>query len=281
MALELTCINPEDIVDCGPEPCFYQVNDPNFGLTGIKWDSTEVEPGETVCYDFTLVGNWTESLGDVTIGLKAGTNVDFGQICGPTCVNCEAAVSVALVNGRPMFGVRLAHNRPPTEVRTVEFALVNKKLDIAHKWVMGPITLKYKDVWEYYGPVPRAPKLPAGEYVLVMKLDGMAGWHWKTQPFVLKSSPGSGSRACAGRGGGASEPHPLDSTPGKTLVLHSTERPPTTVRSSSPGRATRTRIESMSAWVSCTSVGKASRYWLRSSAAIRAYAPSSSRISLR
>jgi hypothetical protein len=186
MALELTCINPEDVVDCGPEPCFYQVNDPHFGLTGIKWDSTEIEPGQTVCYDFTLIGNWTESVGDVTIGLKAGQNVDFGEICGPVCVNCEAAVSVALVAGKPMFGVRLAHNRPPTEVRTVEFALVNKKLDVAHKWVMGPITLKYKDTWEYYGPVPKAPKLPAGEYVLVMKLDGMAGWHWKTQPFLLK-----------------------------------------------------------------------------------------------
>lgn len=186
LSLDTACINPEDLVSCGPEPCFYQVNDPTTGVTGIKWDDTSLEIGETKCYEFTLVGDWTASIDDVEIALKAGQNIFTGEICGPTCVSCEASIQVVNRGGRLGLAVRLQHNRPPTVTRTISFGILDSKQNVVHRWESAPITFQYKSTYEYFGPIPKLEKkLPAGQYIVVMRLDGMSGWHWKTKPFFV------------------------------------------------------------------------------------------------
>jgi hypothetical protein len=185
LSLDTACIDPEDLVDCGPEPCFYQVNDPTTGPTGIKWDDLSIETGETECFEFTLAGDWTASIGNVTIAIKAGQSVETGEICGPVCVNCEASINIVNRNGKLGLKVRLKHNRPPTVIRTIRFAVMDSNENIVHRWETAPYTFEYLSTYEYYGPIPGLDsKLPAGKYIVVMRLDGMSGWHWQTKPFV-------------------------------------------------------------------------------------------------
>ncbi len=185
LALELGCIDPEDLVDCGPDPCFYQVNDPTTGITGIKWDDTSVDPGETECFDFTLVGDWTDSIDNVQIGLKAGNNTLFGDICGPVCNNCVTNIEIIQRNGQIGMGVLLQHNRPQTVVRAIQYGIMDSQGNIVHRWEVGPITFKYLSTYRFIGRIPGLGSLPAGSYLLVMRLSGMSGWHWQTRPFFI------------------------------------------------------------------------------------------------
>lgn len=186
LALDLGCIDPEDLVDCGPEPCFFQENDPTTGVTGIKWDDTQVETGETECFDFTLVGDWTTSLGEVGFALKAGANVFEEEICGPVCASaCETNIELLRQGNRIGVGVRILHNRPPTVVRTIEFAILDMDQRVVHRWSVGPITFRYRELFEYSGAVPNLDSLKAGGYLLVMRLHGMSGWLWQTKPFWI------------------------------------------------------------------------------------------------
>ena len=83
LSLDAECADENNIVSCSPEPCYYQEEDPTTGITGIKFDDLEVEKGETECFSFALEGDWTGLIDDVTIGLKAATEVFYGPICGP------------------------------------------------------------------------------------------------------------------------------------------------------------------------------------------------------
>ena len=186
LELDLRCVKPEELVTCGPIPCFYQKNDPTTGITGIKWDDTQVAPGETECFDFTLEGDWTAALGNVVAGMKAGQSVATGEICGPLCEPCEAAIRILSEGKTVLLDIEVTHNRPPTEIRTIEYAIVDRSRTVLHSWDDGPITFSYRSTHEYFGPIPNMPKLPSGEYILLMRLDGMSGWHWRTTPFFVK-----------------------------------------------------------------------------------------------
>ena len=144
MAFDVTCISENDLVGCGPEPCFYQENDPNHGITGIKWDDTEVEKGETKCYDFTLEGDWTGLIHETTIGTKAATEVaQISGICGPVCFGCSSFVQV--LNGDELLvSTRLTHNRPPTVTTniTLSVALLKDPSNVIAEWTEGSPTCK-------------------------------------------------------------------------------------------------------------------------------------------
>src|SRR4029450_2550417 len=93
---------------------FYQVDDPHTGITGIKFDDLSVEKGETEGFFFSLAGHWTGSIEDVTVGLKAAQDIEFGQICGPTCQNCEMFLAMEpkqVTDTVPVLNLFLAHNQ--------------------------------------------------------------------------------------------------------------------------------------------------------------------------
>ena len=105
LELDLDCVTEDNLVSCGPEPCFFQIDDPQTGITGIKWDDLEVEKGETECFTFALEGDWTELIDDVTIGLKAATDVSYGAICGPRCRNCVGVLEILDADTDPLVNI--------------------------------------------------------------------------------------------------------------------------------------------------------------------------------
>jgi hypothetical protein len=186
LALDPACVFADDLAGCSTDDCYYQVDDPNLGITGIKFDEVEVEAGDTACYSFSLDGDWSRSLGPVEIGLKAGKNVSSGSICGPICLFCEATVSVTTdADGAPHLDVSVLHNRPPTVITPVFYGIVAVGGERVHRWEDGPITLSYGSTYSFSGAIPGLPDLAPGDYRLVMRLRGMSGWITRTAEFSI------------------------------------------------------------------------------------------------
>ena len=191
LALDPACIFPDDIASCSTDDCYYQVDDPNLGITGIKFDEVEIEAGETVCYSFSLDGDWENLIGSVEIGTKAGRNVSLGEICGPICRACGAALSVSVAgDGTPRVNVRVRHNRPPTVLTPVYYTVSRSSGERVHSWSDGPVTLDLGGTYRFNGAIPGLPSLEAGEYRLVMRLRGMSGWITRSASFT-SGTPGA------------------------------------------------------------------------------------------
>jgi hypothetical protein len=178
LALDPACLGPDDIRRCGAEPCYHQVDDPHSGTTGIKFDDVTVNPGEEVCYRFSLVGDWTGMLDDVTIALKAGEETHVGEICGPACIACSASLQVLQADGDGTLTVfvNVIHNRPPTSFTEVVYQIQDRGGNVVHEWTDGPVELSLGQRYHVFGPVPNQPTLEPGNYTLMMEMRGMSSW---------------------------------------------------------------------------------------------------------
>jgi hypothetical protein len=185
LSLDLDCITADDLVSCGPEPCFYQVDDPNLGLTGIKFDDLEVEKGETECFNFVLKGNWTNLIGEVSIGLKAATTTSIANICGPLCSACSANLSVAAnASGNPSYSLELHHMRPSTVTATITYQVLNSAGRKVRSWNDGSVTMAQGDVYTKSKVIPGAALAP-GTYKLRMQMLGMSSWVNRVTTFTI------------------------------------------------------------------------------------------------
>jgi hypothetical protein len=183
LSLNTDCIGESDIVSCGPDPCFYQADDPHFGLTGIKFDDLDTEVGETDCFHFTLAGNWTNLVGETTLGVKAATAVWSGDICGPICEACHATLQVRIRTGaQPQYLLSLQHNRAVTVTTEITYHLLDAKGVRLRTWTEGPVTLVQGQSYTSQKDIPGAA-LPSGHYTLRMRMAGMNGWVTKLAQF--------------------------------------------------------------------------------------------------
>jgi hypothetical protein len=188
MNLDVACINREDLVGCGPEPRFYQEDDPHTGITGIKFDDLEVEKGETECFFFTLAGDWTKRIDDVTVGLKAADDVSYGQICGPTCQNCELSVAIEpkqVVDAVPVLHVYLAHNKPIDAHTPLKVSVRDSAGNIIHRWESKTMTFTQGTPFRMDSPIPGMALPPPGVYEVRVAVKGMVGWVGKVTTFEV------------------------------------------------------------------------------------------------
>ena len=183
------CAPDEYFVSCdsgGDGICLLDT-DPHTGIDGIKFDDIEVEAGETQCFSFTLLGDWTGNVGEVSIGTKAAGDVDLGLICGPICDGCFAALNVAApANEIPTVVAVLRHNIPPDISTNIWFRVYDEAREIVHSWVEGPVDFSYGTVYTSVGPMPELVEpLPPGDYRLMMGLVGMSGFTFEGQTFTV------------------------------------------------------------------------------------------------
>jgi len=175
--LDPACIASGDIVDCSTGNCYYQANDPNHGLSGIKFDSVQVGAGETVCYSFSLDGDWSGQITDTLAGLKYGPATSSGLICGPSCVNCQLQMGVDASNlAAPVLDLFLQHNRPVTVATPIRFFLYDQSGAQVSTWTEPSITLDLHDQFNLNKTIPLASPLTPGMYKLQLKMFGMSGW---------------------------------------------------------------------------------------------------------
>lgn len=186
LTLDTRCIEPGDLADCSTGNCYYQVKDPKLGITGIKFDEEDAEAGQTKCYSYSLVGDWTAALRDVEVGIKAGQNLDYGSVCGPTCRACKAGIQVSVdPSGAPSAQVSITHNRPVPVTSEVFFRLVDSQGVRLLSWKEGPVTFELGKTWDWAGPIPGVGVLEPGEYTLYLRLRGMSGWVERSAHFVV------------------------------------------------------------------------------------------------
>lgn len=187
IALDTLCISSSDLTDCSSANCYYQANDPNHNLSGIKFDSVQVNAGQTVCYSFSLAGDWTRQIGDTTASLKAGTSVDSGPICGPTCRMCQLTMSVNTANvSTPELDLYLRHVRPATVTGPIRFFVYDSAGTLVLSWSTAPITLNQGSVYTLQQPLPVTSPLAPGNYKLLLQMQGMAGWITRSTFFTVK-----------------------------------------------------------------------------------------------
>ena len=81
------CFTEVDLLGCSPGPCFWTSGDPTTAVVGpgVKFDDLDLSMGQSECYSLTLQGDWSQSIGDVTAGLKYSIYGPGGAICGPQC----------------------------------------------------------------------------------------------------------------------------------------------------------------------------------------------------
>lgn len=185
MSLATGCIAPDDLVSCSPEPCFYQEDDPHYGLDGVKFDDVEVERGETECFSFTLAGDWRGRLGDVELGMKAGQNVDFGNICGPTC--CEKDIRVTSRPGEaPVMDVTLTHRLAKPVTTPIWYRLLDADQRPVWKWRDGPVRFEMGTEYHLEMAIPGGENLAPGAYKLQVRIRFMSGYRILTTDFVIE-----------------------------------------------------------------------------------------------
>lgn len=188
LSLDIDCIRKEDLVGCGPEPCFYQENDPNTGITGIKFDDLEVDKGETECFFFSLAGDWTGSIDDVTVGLKAAGDVSFGTVCGPTCQGCELSVAMdpnQVKDAVPVMHLYLVHNRPTDAKTGIRITVRDSAGKIYHRWESAQMTFKDGVPFKMDSPIPGMALPPPGIYTVRVQLKDMTNMPGKVTKFEV------------------------------------------------------------------------------------------------
>ncbi len=185
VALDPLCIRSEDIRQCQSGTCFHQNNDPNLGLTGIKFEDIEVEQGDTQCFSFSLDGDWSNTLQDVSLGLKAGPSTDVGAICGPGCTGpCAASLQVD-TQSEPTVLLDLIHRRVPTYTGGVTYKLVDQNGNQVIRWVGDAFSVAFGERYQAETPIPNGHALEPGRYLLQMRLNGMSGWRTLRTSFVI------------------------------------------------------------------------------------------------
>ncbi len=187
LEFDTACIDANNLTGCGPEPCDYQVDDPTTGITGIKWDDLELDPGETECYTFKLEGDWTGQLGDTPVAFKAGQGVHYGDICGPICFTCGASLAVTAEPGaRAEYSLRLEHRRPVSVESKVYYLVSDERGRRVKKWQTDDFILNYGDVFEFGGEIPTRKPLRSGSYTLLIRMRGMSKWIERQTTFVIE-----------------------------------------------------------------------------------------------
>ena len=85
------CISSDDVVDTNYDPWTFADPDPTTGITGIKFDDTQVEE-ESQVFTFTLQGAWPEQTS--TAALKSGKLAPcYVTVTGPGCPAPELSIS--------------------------------------------------------------------------------------------------------------------------------------------------------------------------------------------
>lgn len=184
--LPIACVNPGDISDCSTADCYPEKDDPNLGITGIKFDEEEVEAGETKCYDFSLEGDWTGAIGDALLAIKAGPEVHSGVICGPICVACEVDLFAWWdeTSGHAMLKVDLVHNKPIAVETSATYRVVRSDGERIVTWSDAPFLFTLGSRYLYETEIP-GPSLGPGDYEVIMRLRGMNGWIERRVPLTV------------------------------------------------------------------------------------------------
>jgi len=173
VSLDPACVSSDLLVGCGPAPCLYQKDDPNLGLTGVKFDDLEVEKGQTACFSFRLSGNWTLLVGDVNVGLKAANATFFGDVTGPICPFCGLAVRVVGNAAGRWVSIELHHRRPTTATTFATFSIIDSAGTEVRKWRSPQFTIHFNEALRKSSKVP-GDLLPPGSYTLITTLGGMS-----------------------------------------------------------------------------------------------------------
>jgi len=187
LELDADCADGDTIVSCGPEPCFYQVDDPTTGITGIKWDDLEVDKGETECFNLALEGDWTDLIDDVTIGLKAATEVSYGAVCGPRCRDCVAVVEILTPDTDPTLNIVIQHNRPPTIIEGLTLTFTNEA-GAKRNVTIGPFDMTYGSELRLRRRIADIAPFPPGTYTVTVSMEKMSGWFAKSVQFVIPAN---------------------------------------------------------------------------------------------
>ena len=133
-------------------------------------------------------GTGPESIDDVTVGLKAAQDVDFGQICGPTCENCEMAVAMEpkqVTDTVPVLHVFLAHNQAWEANTPIRISVRDSAGNLFHKWESKTMTLTKGEPFEVHSVIPGMPLPPPGVYTVRVLVKAMTGWVGKTTTFEV------------------------------------------------------------------------------------------------
>lgn len=185
VAVDPVCAGSDEVVDCDPEMCGYQADDPLFHLTGVRWDDLSIDVGETDCVSFKLEGDWRGAIGEVDIAIDAVPGIGRDRICGPICIDCQSYLDVEVRDGRPWLRAGLRHNRPLSVEAKVYFKIVDATGERVHFWSSAPVRFDPGSEFVYEGPAPDVPELEPGEYALVMALKQMSGWRERTATFTV------------------------------------------------------------------------------------------------
>lgn len=188
LSLDVACVTPETLVGCGPEPCYYQKDDPHTGITGIKFDDVEVEKGETECFFFSLAGDWTDSIDDVTVGLKAAGDISFGTICGPICEGCELTVAMEPQRVKdivPVLHLYLVHNRPTDANTRIRITVLNSAGKVYHRWESAPFIFKKGVPFKMDRTIPGMALPPPGVYKVRVQLTDMTNMPGRVTKFEV------------------------------------------------------------------------------------------------
>ena len=187
LSLNPACLSPDELLDCSIDDtgsCYYQVDDPNLDLTGVKFDDIEVEVGETECYDVVLPGDWTTRLGQVVFGLKAANETSQGIICGPEC--CESIVSVTALPGEaPVVDVYLQHNLVSEVTTPIEYQLKDADGNLIMDYTDGPVHFVSGTEYIRSFTLPRGEELAPGSYTLRLRILGMSGYVVRSANFEV------------------------------------------------------------------------------------------------
>lgn len=182
------CISEDNLADCDPEECFLSPLDPLFeGMTGVKWVDLDLGIDETECFSFLLDGDWTGSIGSVGLAVEATVGLGFGEICGPICELCEAALQVRPGGpGEPVhFRTALRHNLPTPVETPLYFKLVDADGHRIHSWTAGPFLFELGTTLTHEGPIPDQPELAPGDYELLIAIEGMSGLRKGSAKFTI------------------------------------------------------------------------------------------------
>jgi hypothetical protein len=118
----------------------------------------------------------------------AALEISFGQICGPSCQNCELALAMdpkQVTDTVPVLRLFLAHNKPVDANTPIRIAVRDSAGNLFHKWESKTMTFKEGAPFEIHSVIPGMPLPPPGVYTVRVLVRGMAGWVGKETTFEV------------------------------------------------------------------------------------------------
>jgi hypothetical protein len=189
MNLDIACISPEDLVGCGPEPCFYQVDDPHTASpasSSTTWKSTRVRRSATRSRS---PGTGPKRIDNVSAGLKAGLDIEFRPDLRPELRELRVAVAYGSEAGHrqacPSLHLFLAHNKPVDANTPVRIVVRDSAGNLFHKWESKTMKFTEGAPLEIHSAIPGMPLPPPGVYTVRVLVKAMAGWVGKETTFEV------------------------------------------------------------------------------------------------